>query len=201
MIFPKVFGQANIDSAELFLGTNLGRRWQLTVRGGVFHSEVSGLEQVTLSPVIAALLGQTAAIQAFYKANYFPSGQATLTRTFKTSSLNLFYGDTTSPGNGVYLTSRVDNGGASYSYTGIRKVNFSVSGGYNSLSSIGQGIAPYRTGVGGAGLTYTLPKSLHLVTRYDYRYQEIENLTYKHTGYRVTIGLTYSPGNVPLSLW
>jgi hypothetical protein len=39
------------------------------------------------------------------------------------------------------------------------------------------------------------------VGRYDYRYQQIEDLLYKHTGYRVSMGLTFSPGKVPLSLW
>ncbi len=39
------------------------------------------------------------------------------------------------------------------------------------LSSLGQGIPPYRPCTGGAGITYTLPWSLHLVARYDYRYQ------------------------------
>jgi hypothetical protein len=199
--FPKLFGQSNIDTGELFVGTNLGRRWQLVVRGGVFHAEVSGLETVQLNPVIAALLGQTSAIQSFYRSNIFPSGQVSLDRRFKTANLSFSYGQSVSPGNGVYLTSRSDNGGATYSYTGIRKVNLSISGGYSSLETLGQVIAPYRTAYGGAGFTYTLPKSLHLVGRYDYHYQEIENLSYKHTGERVSIGLTFSPGNVPLSLW
>jgi hypothetical protein len=199
--FPKLFGQGNIDTGELFVGTNLGRRWQLTVRGGVFHSEVSGLQSVVLNPVIAALLGQTETVQSFYKSNIFPSGQVLLLRKFKTASMNFFYGETVTPGDGVYLTSKGDNGGAGYSYTGIHKVSLSITGGYSSLTALGQQIAPYRTAFAGAGFTYTLPKSLHLVGRYDYRYQEIESLTYKHTGDRVTIGLTYSPGNVPLSLW
>jgi hypothetical protein len=80
-------------------------------------------------------------------------------------------------------------------------VNLTISGAYDSLNSIGQQILPYRTGTGGAGITYTLPWSLHFVARYDYRYQEIESLIYKHTGYRTTVGLTWSPGKVPLSLW
>jgi hypothetical protein len=199
--FPKVFGQSNIDTGELFLGTNLGRRWQLIVRGGIFHAEVSGLEQVALNPVIAALLGQTAVIQAFYKVDYYPSGQASLTRQFKTSNLSFSYGQSVAPGNGVYLTSKSDNGVATYSYTGIRKVNLSLNGGYSSLSALGQGIAPYRTAFGGAGFTYSLPKALHLIARYDYRYQEIESYTYKHTGNRITLGLSFSPGTLPLSLW
>ncbi len=199
--FPKVFGQADIDTGELFMGTNLGRLWSLKVRGGVFHSEVSGLQSVALNPVIAALLGQASTVQAFYKENIFPSGEVGLTRKFKTAGLNFYYRQSVSPGNGVYLTSKDQGGGANYSYTGIRKVNLNISGGYDSLSSLGQGIQPYRTANGGAGLTYTLPYQLHIVGRYDYRYQEIESFFYKHTGYRATLGLTWSPGKVPLSFW
>jgi hypothetical protein len=199
--FPKVFGQANVDTGEVFLGSNLGRVWSFTVRGGVFHSEVSGLQSVALSPVIAALLGQSTTVQAFYRENIFPSGQATLTRKFKMASLNFFFGQSVVPGNGVYLTSKSQNGGAGYSYTGIRKVNLSINGGYNSLNSLGQGIQPYKTGFAGGGITYTLPYALHLVTRYDYRFQQIEDLSYKHTGYRASVGVTWSPGKMPLSLW
>jgi hypothetical protein len=196
-----VFGQADIDTGEFFLGTNLGRLWTLTVRGGVFHSEVSGLQTVTLSPVIAALLGQSSTVQAYYRENILPSGSISLTRRFKTASLNFAYSQSVVPGNGVYLTSKYDNGGASYSYTGIRKVNLSISGGYNSVNSLGQAIPPYQTYNAGAGMTYTLPYALHVVGRYDYRHQDIEDLAFRSNGYRVTLGLTYSPGKVPLSLW
>jgi hypothetical protein len=199
--FPKAFGKADIDTGQLFFGTTFSRYWTFVIKGGVFHSEVSGLQSVTLSPVIAALLGQTSTIQSFYLESFSPSGSATLIRRFKTASLTFSYEKATSPGNGVYLTSKTENGSASYSYSGIRKANIGLSGGYNSLSSLGQGIQPYRSANGGAGFTYTLPYSLHFVARYDYRYQAIENLTYKHTGYRATVGITFSPGTVPLSLW
>jgi hypothetical protein len=199
--FPKVFGQADIDTGELFIGTNLGRLWSFKVRGGVFRSEVSGLQSVALNPVIAALLGQASTVQAFYRQDIYPSGDVGLTRKFKTASLNFYYRQSVAPGNGVYLTSKEQSGGANYSYTGIRKVNLNVTGGYDKLTTLGQGIQPYQTATGGAGLTYTLPYQLHLVGRYDYRYQDIEGFFYKHTGYRATLGLTWSPGKVPLSFW
>jgi hypothetical protein len=199
--YPRAFGQADIDTGQLMYGTNLGPRWQFSVQAGVFHAEVKGLQAVALSPVIAALLGQSSVIQAFYREDIYPSGTATLNRRFKQASLSFNVGQMVTPGNGVYLTSKSQFGGATYSYTGIRKVNLSVSGGYNSLSSLGQGIQPYRSGFGGGGITYALPYKLHLVARYDYRYQAIENFTYKHTGYRAVLGIDFSPGKVPLSLW
>ncbi len=199
--FPRAFGAADIDLGEGFVGTNFSRFWAFTLRGGVFHAQVKGLQSVALDPVIAALLGQPTVIQAFYRENIYPSGAVSLARRFKNANLNFSYGRSVGPGNGVYLTSRTEVGSATYSYTGIRKANLAISGGYNSLDSLGQGIQPYRSGYAGAGFTYTLPRSLHVTGRYDYRYQAIEELVYKHFGYRASLGLVYSPGKVPLSLW
>jgi hypothetical protein len=199
--FPKAFGQADIDTGELFLGTNLGQRWQLVVRGGVFRSEVKGLQEVQLNPVVSALLGTTQAIQAFYREDLYPSGNISLTRKFKTSNLSFNFAQSVSPGNGVYLTSKSQSASAGYSYTGIRKASLSLSGGYNRLNSLGPSITPYQSANGGVGATYSLPWSLHLTGRYDYRYQAIQSLIFKNTGYLVTIGLSYSPGHLPLSLW
>jgi hypothetical protein len=199
--FPKEFGQADIDTGQVFIGTVFDRFWTFTLNAGVFHSEVSGLQTVALNPVVAALLGQSSTVQSFYREDIYPSGKASLTRKFKTASLNIFYQQQVVPGNGVYLTSKNQSGGGSYSYTGIRKINLSLSGGYNRLTSIGQGIAPYSSYTGGGGITYTLPYSLHVVARYDYRDQQIEGPYFKNTGYRTSLGLTWSPGKVPLSLW
>jgi hypothetical protein len=199
--FPKVFGHSDIDTGQVFIGTNLGRVWTVTINAGVFHSEVSGLQTVALNPLVAALLGQASTVQAFYKENIFPSGSVSLVRKFKSASLNFSFSQAVTPGNGVYLTSKNQGAMAGYSYTATRKINLSVSGGYQDLESLGQQIEPYKSWTGGAGLTYTLPYTLHFVGRYDYRYQQIEDYTFKHTGYRVSLGLQFSPGKVPLSFW
>jgi hypothetical protein len=76
-----------------------------------------------------------------------------------------------------------------------------VSGGYDSLQSIGPGLKPYTQANGGAGMSYGINRSLHVIARYDARHQAIDQFGYNHMGYRMAIGLTYSPGDVPLSLW
>jgi hypothetical protein len=40
-----------------------------------------------------------------------------------------------------------------------------------------------------------------MVARYDARHQEISVAGYRSTGFRATLGIAFSPGNVPLSLW
>jgi hypothetical protein len=199
--FPPAFGQSDIDMAMGNFNTSLGRRWILSLSAGIFHSEVKGLQQVTLDPVIAALLGQTTGIRAFYRSDIYPNGEASLAGHFKNSSLTFSYRQTVLPGNGVYLTSRNRYGLGSYSYTGIRKWNLGLSGGYTTLDSIGQGIRPYSQVTGGAGFTYGVTRAFHIVGRYDLRHQEIDVFNVLRTSYRASLGIAFSPGDIPLSLW
>jgi hypothetical protein len=199
--FPPAFGEADIDGYSVFYGGQLGRFWTVSLQGGLYRAEVQGLQQVALDPAIAALLGVNSTIQTFYAVNQIPSGSASLTRRFKQASLSFNYSRGVTPGNGVYLTSRSEFAGATYSYTGVRKTNFSVTAGENSLASLGQSIQTYRQFTGGAGVTYALLRELHLMARYDARHQEINLAGYRQTSYRIAFGLVFSSGDVPLSLW
>jgi hypothetical protein len=199
--FVRSFGESQINMGQLFFATSLGKRWTVSIAGGIFQSQVQGVEQIALSPVVAALLGQSVGFQAFNTTNYYPSVDARLTGKFKTSQFTLSYSQSVTPGDGVYLTSRQDIGGASYSYTATRKWNIGGSLSYYRLDSLGQNIMPYNTYGAGAGFTYRLPKSLHIIGRYDYRRQDIEAGVFRRDASRVTLGLGWSPGNVPLSLW
>jgi hypothetical protein len=199
--FPPAFGNSQTTIAQAFFATGLGPHWSFSIHGGAFETNVVGLQQVALSPVIAALLGTSFGEQRFTRTDVYPSGLATLTGRMKNSSLSFGYGQIAVPGNGVYLTSRQQSGTASYSYTGIRKWNFGISGGYYTLDSIGQGLPPYSQFSGGAGFTYSLPKALHIIGRYDLRHQDINLLGFRTTGNRAIFGLAFSPGKVPLSLW
>lgn len=199
--YRKAFGEANIDLAQGFFATQFSRYWTFAAYGGIYVAQIEGLQQVNVDPAVAALLGQTTTIQAFYRKTIYPSGELKLTRQFKAALLTFDYSRTPVPGNGVYLTSQQESGSATFSYTGVRKFNFFVSGQYNALKSLGQNITPYRQVSGGAGLTYGLNRYLHLTARYDARHQEIDLAGYRRNGFRATVGLIFSPGDVPLSLW
>lgn len=199
--FPPAFGQADLNEATASYSTSLGKRWTLNIGAGVTQAQVQGVHQVALDPVVAALLGVSFGQQTFYSQNFYPNGELDLTARMRSSSFSLQASQTTMPGNGVYLTSEQQSGGISYSYTGVRKLNAGISLGYSRLSSIGQGIKPYSNFIGGVGLTYNLTHALHAIARVDSHYQQIEIIGYNRTGYRAAIGIGFSPGNIPLSLW
>jgi hypothetical protein len=199
--FPPTFGQSTSNVYEGFFATSLGRRWSMYLSAGAYQSEVSGIQQIALNPVIAALLGTSSAAQAFYSATVSPSGTLRLDGRYKNFAINLTGGKSVMPGNGLYLTSSQTSALGSFSYTAVRKWNFGVSGGYFKLDAIGQGLQPYSTYSAGAGFTYALTHAVHLVGRYDFRHQGIQSVGYREDGSRATFGLSFSPGNIPLSLW
>ena len=199
--FPGAYGQSDINSYEGEYAVQIGRRWKFSLNAGAYQAQVQGVQEVALAPNVAALLGITNIPQTFYKEYTFPTGSARLSRQFKNSILAFEYSRSVSPGNGVYLTSRTGSGTASYTYTGVRKTSFTISGGEFDLSSLGQNLQAYRQFNGGVGATYAFYKALHLTTRYDARHQEIDLAGYRRTSYRATIGIAFSPGSVPLALW
>jgi hypothetical protein len=199
--YAGLFGSSDINMYSMLFSDQISRLWTFALSAGAYQANTVGLETVSVDPAIAALLGVSTTVHTYASENWIPSGQAVLSRKFKNANLTLSYSRMATPGNGVYLASRTENALASYNYVGIRKVSLGINGGYSSLASLGQGLAPYQMYLGSASFTYTLPHSLHAIARYDLRHQDIEVAGYRTTSSRVTLGIAFSPGTLPLSLW
>jgi hypothetical protein len=200
--YTKGYGNTNINSVGFNYSTQLSQHVQLSARIGGARVESVSLTSVTLDPAIAALLGETTAIQAAYLLNYVPDMQVRLADTFRRSQFTLAYTNQVIPGNGIYLTSRSNNGSGSYSYTGVRHWNFGLNGTYGRMTTLAQTIGAYTAYGGGAGITRDLGKGLHAVLRLDVRHYDIASgALFTNTERRASLGLTFSPGDLPLSLW
>jgi hypothetical protein len=171
------------------------------MRAGGSRVETLGLTQVTIDPVIAAIIGMSQGIQTAYRINWVPTVNALLTRKFHNAILSFNYNRGVSPGNGVYLTTRQEYSYGSFSYTGIRKANIGLSAGYNTYGSLTQTVGNFSSLTAGGGFTYQITGALHFITRYDYRRYDIASTVFQRPSYRATIGIAFSPKDVPLSLW
>jgi hypothetical protein len=200
--YTRGFGSTDIHSVGLNYSTQISRHVQLSARIGGARVESTSLTEVALDPAIAALLGESEAIQAAYRLNYVPDVQVRLADTFRRSQFMLEYLDQVVPGNGVYLTSRNNSGNASYSYTGVRHWNFGVHGTYGRMSALVQTVGAYTAYGGGIGVTRDLGRGLHTVLRLDTEHYDIaSSAAFAHTEYRASLGLNFSPGDLPLVLW
>lgn len=199
--YTRAFGATDFHTAAFNWSVEVARRWQLKLRAGGARVETQGLRYVAVDPLIAAIIGQSTGIEAFYTLRYVPSGDIRIARSFQRSTVSLSYTRTVDPGNGFYLTSIRNGAEASYSRTLRQSWNFGASAGYFSYQSIGQGLGRYQSFEGGGGFTRRLAGPLHLVARFDSRWYEAQGTVLRRTHVRGTLGFTFSPGDLPLALW
>jgi hypothetical protein len=199
--YTKGFGTSDIHSVGINYATQLTHRLQLAARIGGARIESLSLVQVNLDPAIAALLGVSVGVQAAYQLHYAPDVTARLTESLRHSQFSLMFTDSVNPGNGVYLTSKMESGIASYSYTGVRHWNFGADTSYSRLSALVQTLGAYDSYGAGGGVTRDLKKGLHAVLRLDARRYDVASDHFQRNDFRAMLGLSFSPGDVPLALW
>ncbi len=197
--FPRAFGESDVNMYSGSWSTIFARSWTLGVTGGAYTSAVQGVQSTALDPVIAALLGIGSVQTIFYQENIMPMGSVSLQKKLRRASWNVNYGRTVNPGNGVYLTSRQETYGASYSYTGIRRLSLSSNVGVSKLGSLGLELRPYTQITGGANLSYNLGAGFNLSAGYARRHQDIRANSFQQDSSRISIGIYFSPGSVPVS--
>lgn len=183
-------------------GRLLGQRWTLDLRGGVFTSETNSLQTIHLNPILASIFGVPSITFGLNRKNVFPSGSFLLTRQFSRALFRVTYGRSMGGGNGLISISRLESGTVGISYTGIQHWNLGVDGGYYGWKDLSGGLTGTATYNVGGGATYDLTRYLHLSGRYDARHFEIDTQkNYPRSSSRVVFGLSFSPGDLPLSLW
>ena len=199
--YPGFSSKSNSHTFQGFYATGLGRFWTVSINAGATITQGEGVFTILLNPILAALLGQSTITGVSNYRAIYPSGSIALVRRFQRASMSLNYFRGVNAGNGAYTTGRLDNAYATFSYTGLRKLNIGGDAGHYTLKSIGQNVGSYSQYSAGAGITYALGHATHLTLRYDFRDQEFDVSNYKHHGSRATVGLNFSPGSLPLSLW
>jgi hypothetical protein len=199
--FNKAFGASDIHSAAADYSVRLSRSWELGLRGGVLRVEMLSMGVVAIDPVVAAIIGRTSAARAFYRREVVPTYGAQLQRFFHRATLHMAYSNGVTPGNGVYMASRQNTANIGISYTGMRYWSFNAIGYYSDMDSIGQDIGRYRTGSVGLGAARSIAShNLFFTTRVDAR-RYLAGQTFRRNSYHASIGIAWSPGDVPLRLW
>lgn len=191
---PSFGSQSTSDAYFGTLTAVLGRFWTLSLQAGAANVQVQSPFSVTLSPLLAAVLGQNTLTGTSYYHTIYPNGSADLRRQFQRAVVNFHYDRKISAGNGTFSTARAEDFYAGYSYTGFRRFSLSVSGGYNALVALGEASYKFEQYNGGGGVTYSLGHNLDLSARFDVREQQITSSSYSVHGTRTTVGLLFSPG-------
>ena len=108
----------------------------------------------------------------------------------------------TDPGNGLFRTSYMETARAGYSYTALRWWNAGIDFGRISSRTISGITARYHQYDAGFGITRQLGRDFHALARF-----EVDTLhsaaaaEFNRKRTRFTLGVAWSPGETPLTLW
>jgi hypothetical protein len=198
------FGDASAQTWMGMYGRRIFKEWFLGAGAGFFRAEMNRLGRVSIDPALAAIIGQSSTVERFYRVSQGVAANANLGRAFRRSNVNFFYSRGVNPGNGVMLTSEMENAGFGWSYTGLRRVN--IGGGAlhtrrKALMPINDNLIRWRSNNAFVGVSYRLTGFLHFNTNAAVMSAKITGPSYNRSRYVFSAGVAFSPGEVPLQLW
>jgi len=201
--YPGAFGESNAGVVMAGINHAFSRRWTVQLGGGLSRISTIGVYQVAADPVTEALFGISSVSQAFNVRTINPAIQAAVSGKFHRSGFNATFIEMPNPGNGVYLTSNMRSGSAVYSYVANRRTSLSLGVTVSDMESIGQkDLGRYTYFYGSAGVTYRVAQSLYAVASIGARDMQINNQAgFSRFGYSASVGLMFSPGEMPLAFW
>ena len=200
--YTGIFSSTDLHGTVATFNTRITRNVELSLYGGVFRAETKFVQNVPVSPVIAALLGITTGTAVIHTIIIAPNAGARVSRTFHSGVLYITGGESILPGNGLFLTSKTTSVFSGYSFTGLRRWSFNAGAGYNRSNSIGNVTGTYGGYSGSLSASRRLVASTHLVVLANAsRYQSGDFHNYNRLIYSIRVGLGFTPGDVPLRLW
>ena len=200
--YTGIFSSTDLHGTVATFNTRITRNVELSLYGGVFRAETKFVQNVPVSPVIAALLGITTGTAVIHTIIIAPNAGARVSRTFRSGVLYITGGESILPGNGLFLTSKTTSLFGGYSFTGLRRWSFNAGAGYNRSNSIGNVTGTYGGYSGSLSASRRLVASTHLVVLANAsRYQSGDFHNYNRLIYSIRVGLGFTPGDVPLRLW
>ena len=198
--FPRIYAHSDIHAVSTGLQSQLNRNVQFKFVGGLYFADSRGVEQITLSPEVAAILGRSTGQAAFRRQSTFPLLEAEVSYLQERGRFLVAASSSASPGNGALLTSRRTNVHAGYSYTGIRKASIGASAGYMQMTSQSLTV-PGQSGFQvGSGMSYRLARSIDLNGQIDYRTYSAPDARARK-GFAFLLGLSYTTSRFPISIW
>ncbi len=200
--FTHLISSSDLQGAAGTLAYQISRWWEFSGYAGFERVETKFVQNVPVDPAVAAIIGITQSSQIIYSVRYVPNISGRLSRTFHKGVLYMSGGHAITPGNGLFLTSAVTMLSAGYTYTGLRRWSFDANIAYQRAKSIGNVIGDYGGTTAYVSMSRQLIHSIHMVASFSGRKYNSPNFAaYNQVVYSGTIGLGWTPGDLPLRIW
>jgi len=204
ILYRRSFGESDVMSLGGHWSRVLSPRWNAALGAGIYRSESTRLRRVAVDPLVAALLGQRTTLEVFHGINLGLQASAMLQGHYNRSSISFVLARGVGAGNSLLLTAQRDIASTSYSYAATRNLSFTASASYAKARALlisYQDLGSYETYGGGVGMSYRLFGPVHFTSSGHVRHYNQRGTSIVRDRYYVRIGLTFSPGELPLLFW
>jgi hypothetical protein len=201
-------GGANVNTATVSLSLRFSRWTEFSVFGGASHVSSTFEQTVPINPAILAILCPanlvatcplTAGTVVNHNTLWAPDFGARFSRSFRRGVAYLSAGESITPGNGLFLTSRAATAGAGYGYSGLRKWSLGIGVSYVTALSLGNIQGGYGPLAGSFGMSRQLVGKLSFVSSFGATQYESNSFTaYNRLIYSASVGLGFSSKNIPV---
>jgi hypothetical protein len=181
---------------------SLSPTMQMSASGGITRYENVFVEVVPIDPAIAAVIGISSAQRVSYQKNIMPNLGFRLSKVVPRGTVFLSASHSLNPGNGLFLTSTSTNASLGYNYTGLRRWAISASANYDQSKSVGNVFGTYGSYFAALSASRQVAPMTHGVLSFNARkYDSPDFKNYNKWTYSVNLGLSFSPGDIPVRLW
>ncbi|MDH4259885.1 MAG: hypothetical protein OEW16_06215, partial [Gammaproteobacteria bacterium] len=186
------------------------RTWAAYARAGTFRAESERLRSVPVDPLVAELIGQFSTIEVFHAINTGFVAGGGLTGQWQHQALNFNFDRSVNPGNGLSLTALGQTASAAYSYSTRRNLSTGLNIFYSQLTPLLQGLdrstiingqirqGQFKSYGAGGGIAYRLTSALYATANFETARVQYDSTLFGATRKTATVGLAFSPGEVPL---
>ena len=201
-LFTGIAGSTDTHTVTGSYSRILSRSAQFSAFAGAARYENLFVEIVPIDPAIAAVIGISSAQRVSYQAHIIPTVGARISKVVPRGTVFVSASHGINPGNGLFLTSTSTNAGIGYSYTGLRRWSISVGANYNESNSEGNVIGNYGSYSGNVAISRQIMRMTHGVLGFNARkYTSGDFKNYNKWAYAVNLGVSFSPGDIPMRFW
>ena len=200
--FTGLPGGTDAHSVGVSYSRSLSPSMQMSASGGISKYENVFVQLVPIDPAIAAVIGISSALRVSYQSNIMPNLAFRLSKVVPRGTVFLEVSHSLNPGNGLFLTSTSTNAGVGYGYSGLRRWAISAGANYNSSTSVGNVLGAYGSYSATLAASRQVAPMTHGVFSFNLRkYDSPDFQNYNKWSYSVNLGLSFSPGDIPVRLW
>jgi hypothetical protein len=200
--YTGILSTADLHGLVATYGIRFTKNLELTAYGGIMRSQTDYVRSVPLDPAIIALVGARFATEMVHRKEYVPNISGRLSQTLSKGVAYISAGQTVTPGNGVFLTSKTTNLTGGYTYSGFKHWSVNSYVDWVRASSIANIIGQYGDVGGGVSAAHDLGESLHVIAEVNVRqYKSADFSGFNRRIYSLRFGIGYSPGDTPLRRW